>query len=90
MFGTAHRDSLFVLPLRIVLVEVTGHDRIEHPLQHAAFRVHKTKPVSLPFRQILRTGIDAAFDDARDDDAVFGGVGFQWFGIRILQRSHKF
>ena len=32
MFGTAHRDSLFVLPLRIVLVEVTGHDRIEHPL----------------------------------------------------------
>lgn len=32
MFGAAHRDSLFVLPLRIVLVEVTGHDRIEHPL----------------------------------------------------------
>lgn len=32
MFGTAHRDSLFVLPLQIVLVEVIGHDLIEHPL----------------------------------------------------------
>ena len=36
-----------MLPLQIVLVEAAGHDRVEHPLQRATFRVHEVKPAPL-------------------------------------------